>query len=44
MENFNSDGYIMKNIQATESKGLNWKSLTCADCRHLLSALALATV
>lgn len=32
----------MKNIQATENKGLNWKLLSSIDCKHLLSAVALA--
>lgn len=44
MENFSSRGYIMKNIQATESKGLNRKSLSSTNCRYLLSPVALATV
>lgn len=30
----------MKDIQATENKGLNWKLLSSINCRHLLSAVA----
>lgn len=41
MENFNSNGSIMKNIQATENKGLSLKLLSSINCRHLLSAVAL---
>lgn len=41
MENLNSNGSIMKNIQATENKGLSLKLLSSINCRHLLSAVAL---
>lgn len=41
MGNLNTNGSIMKNIQATENKGLSLKLLSSINWRHLLSAVAL---